>query len=483
MVARTHGMADRLPGSRSRADLQLVIFHASDDVQTHIASLKRNRKCNVTCYLQPATPIRRPVAGVDAVLWELAPGRRPNWRQLKSIARGMPILSYSSESDANVADRSAELGFVCHVSTPLSFVAIEHQVALAAPIDLAARLRLAQPTLRRHFSRIEVAREMYRSVNASLKPLDVADALAALAAVWLPAASWAVIRNGTEGEPLLLAERGLAAQTEIATRALGAWVIDHDQEYGSASLRDDEVTRGAPDVAALALPLICRGRTVGALVGVDREPAVEVPRVSAATLAALQALLEPAAIALVNAFRIQRAEALSVTDDLTKLYNARYLMQVLRREVKRHVRNRHPFSLLFIDLDGFKEVNDQIGHLYGSRALVEMARILLDCSRETDVVARCGGDEFAVVLPETGNDGAIAVAGRVCQRLRDHVFLHQEGVNCRLTASTGVATLPDTASTVEELIQFADEAMYRMKTDKRDGIQLAQAILREGMSA
>ncbi len=476
-------MAARLPGSRSRAGLQLIVFHASDDVQTHIASLKRNCKWNVTCYSQTAVPIRCPVATVDAVLWELTPGHRPNWRQLKTIARAMPILSYSSESDANVAERSAELGFVCHVSTPLSFVAIEHQVALATPIDLAARLRLVQPTLRRHFSRIEVAREMYRSVNASLKPLDVADALAGLAAVWLPAASWAVIRNSAEGEPLLLAERGLAAQTEMATLALGAWVIDHAQEYGSASLRDDEVTSGAPDVAALALPLICRGRTVGALVGVDREPAVEVPRVSAETLVALQALLEPAAIALANAFRIQQAEALSVTDDLTKLYNARYLMQALRREAKQHVRNRHPFSLLFIDLDGFKGVNDQFGHLYGSRALVEMARILLDCSRETDVVARYGGDEFAVVLPETGNDGAIAVAGRVCQRVRDHVFLHQEGVNCRLAVSTGVATLPDTASTVEELIQFADEAMCRMKTDKRNSIQLAQTILREGVSA
>lgn len=324
---------------------------------------------------------------------------------------------------------------------------------------------------------------MYRSVNASLKPLDVADAVAGLAATCLPAASWAVIRNSAEGEPLLLAERGLVAQTEMATLALGAWVIDHAQEYGSASLRDDKVTRGAPDVAALALPLICRGRTVGALVGVDREPAVEVPRVSAETLVALQSLLEPAAIALANAFRIQRAEALSVTDDLTKLYNARYLMQALRREAKRHVRNRHPFSLLFIDLDGFKRVNDQFGHLYGSRALVELAQILLDCSRETDVVTRYGGDEFAVVLPETGNDGAIAVSSRVCQRVRDHVFLHQEDVNCCLTVSTGVATLPDTASTVEELIQFAGEAMCRMKTDKRNGMQLAQTILREGVSA
>ena len=84
----------------------------------------------------------------------------------------MPILSYSSTTDADVAERSAELGFACHLSTPLSVVAIAHQVALAAPVDLAARLRRAQPTLRRHLSRVEIARDMYRSVNASLEPLE-----------------------------------------------------------------------------------------------------------------------------------------------------------------------------------------------------------------------------------------------------------------------------------------------------------------------
>lgn len=482
-MSRTHGTAACRRGSRSRPDLRLIVFHASPDIQAHIASLKRSRTCDVTCYPQHTVPIRRPAAGVDAILWELGRGRRPNWRRLNSIARGAPILSYSSTSDGDIGKRSDELGFACHLSTPLRLVAIVHQVALAAPADLAARLRRAQPTLQRYLSRVEVVREMYRSVNASLEPLQVADALASRAAAWLPAASWAVIGTTAGGGPLLMAERGLAAWTEIAARTLGAWSADHAQEYGSASLRDDPVTRGAPNVAALALPLMCRGRTVGALVGVDREPSMDVPRLSAATLATLQALLEPAAVALDNAFRVQRAEALSVTDDLTQLYNVRYLMQVLRRESKRHVRSRQPLSLLFIDLERFKGVNDQHGHLCGSRALVEVSRIIRDCSRESDVVARYGGDEFAVVLPDTGSDGAMAVAARVCQRVRDHSFLQKEGINYRLTASTGVATLPDTVSTAEELVQAADEAMYRVKADGKNGIQLARAVSKEDVSA
>ena len=116
----------------------------------------------------------------------------------------------------------------------------------------------------------------------------------------------------------------------------------------------------------------------------------------ATVLRAIRTLLEPAAVALDNALQLKRAEALSVTDDLTRLYNSRYLNQVLRRETKRASRSGRPLSLLFIDLDGFKSINDTHGHLFGSRALVEAATVIRGSARETDVVARFGGDEFAL---------------------------------------------------------------------------------------
>jgi two-component system cell cycle response regulator len=187
----------------------------------------------------------------------------------------------------------------------------------------------------------------------------------------------------------------------------------------------------------------------------------------------VMAALEPGAIALDNAVRMQRAEELSVTDDLTQLYNSRYLSQVLRRETKRAIRSSRPVSVLFIDLDGFKSINDTHGHLFGSRALVEAAGVIRACARETDVVSRFGGDEFALVLPDTGSDGAVYVGERIRERLAAHRFLERDGLSIALTASVGVATLPDVATTAEGLIQAADRAMYFVKDRGKNGIKAA----------
>ena len=164
----------------------------------------------------------------------------------------------------------------------------------------------------------------------------------------------------------------------------------------------------------------------------------------------------------------------SVTDDLTQLYNSRYLDQALHRETKRATRSGRPLSLLFVDLDGFKSINDAHGHLHGSRALVEAAAVIRKSARETDLVARFGGDEFALVLPETGVEGAQAVGDRIRERLAAHEFLSSEGLSIRLSASVGLATLPDVSMTAEGLLQAADRAMYWVKDHGKNGIRVAQ---------
>ena len=210
------------------------------------------------------------------------------------------------------------------------------------------------------------------------------------------------------------------------------------------------------------------------LIGLDPQTSSTTPALGGTLLLALKTVLEIPAIALDNALALQRAEALSVTDDLTLLSNSRYLNQVLRQETKRAMRSKRPLSMLFLDLDGFKSVNDNHGHLSGSKALVEAGAVIRDCARETDVVARFGGDEFALILPDTGPEGARAVAWRIRERVRAHPFLRSDGLSVRLTASIGIATLPDVAQTAEELLKAADIAMYKVKAAGKDGIHVAQ---------
>jgi diguanylate cyclase (GGDEF)-like protein len=323
-------------------------------------------------------------------------------------------------------------------------------------------------------SRAEALTAVVRAVNASVDPARVAEAILVCAASWIPAPSWAVFADDEHEGLRVMATRGMAATREAAATAIARWVIREGTPFASANLAADRRTSGAPRIAALAFPLRSQGRRIGALIALDRSPSIVEPQLSGDASALVEAALEPGAIALATALHLRRADALSVTDDLTSLYNSRYLSLVLRREVKRASRSGRPLSLLFLDLDGFKSINDTHGHLFGSRALVEAAVVIRSSARETDVVARFGGDEFALVLPDTGSEGAFAVGERVRERLAAHCFLAVDGLDIHLTASVGVATLPDVAASEEALIQAADKAMYRVKERGKNGILVAE---------
>jgi diguanylate cyclase (GGDEF)-like protein len=345
--------------------------------------------------------------------------------------------------------------------------------AVTARRDLARRLRPLQVALKRRLARADVLADMIRAVNASLEPESVAEALVSRVSGWIPAPGWLVIADDGGGQARQMASDGLVPPFESAAQAVAAWVMRSGAVYSTGDVATDRRVSDNASAAALGFPLSCRGRTIGALVAIDRLPSTSAPRFAGPTLAALLASMEPGAIALENALRVQRAEALSVTDDLTQLYNSRYLSQVLRRETKRASRSGRPLSLLFVDLDGFKSINDTHGHLFGSRALVEAASVIRASARETDMVARFGGDEFALILPDTGSEGAAAVGDRVRDRIAAFSFLRGDGLNIRLTVSVGVATLPDVAATADGLIQAADEAMYWVKDHGKNGIHIA----------
>jgi diguanylate cyclase (GGDEF)-like protein len=224
----------------------------------------------------------------------------------------------------------------------------------------------------------------------------------------------------------------------------------------------------------LAVPLICGERILGVIEGIREGKDARAFKKS--DVALLDCLSLPVASALANAVRIAEAERLSQTDDLTKLHNARYLRQFLLNEIRRARRYGSSVAALFLDLDDFKRINDEHGHLVGSHVLMEIAAVILSSVRDTDAVARYGGDEFVIVLPDTGIELAGAVAERIRHKIGRHYFTGGRRLQLSLTASFGVATFPKHASSPQQLIACADTAMYEAKAANKNCVRFASGL-------
>jgi diguanylate cyclase (GGDEF)-like protein len=168
-----------------------------------------------------------------------------------------------------------------------------------------------------------------------------------------------------------------------------------------------------------------------------------------------------------------RLKEYSFKDEVTGLYNRRFYSIRLEEEVSRYRRFNHPVSVVLVDLDGFKDVNDELGHGAGDDTLRDMADILLKYSRGINVICRYGGDEFAVLLVETSKAGARLYADRIRQVLATHPFAHGR----RITASFGIASLPeDVAPGADDLMRAADEALYAAKRAGKNRVSVFEDV-------
>ncbi|MBI2218367.1 MAG: sensor domain-containing diguanylate cyclase [Candidatus Rokubacteria bacterium] len=178
----------------------------------------------------------------------------------------------------------------------------------------------------------------------------------------------------------------------------------------------------------------------------------------------IHALASQAAVAIRNT----RLEELSFKDPLTDVYNRRYFKLRLEEEARRHLRFEQPLSLVTLDLDYFKDVNDEHGHTAGDQVLREVAQLLVNQSRSFTIVTRYGGDEFAILLANTPRAGAVTYAQRMCGVLERYPFHYG-----RITASVGVATLPEDGQSPDDLVEAADRALYEAKRRGRNAVSTA----------
>ena len=220
---------------------------------------------------------------------------------------------------------------------------------------------------------------------------------------------------------------------------------------------------------ALAVPLARAGSVIGVLALYGRDEG----RFSRDDLATLSSFASQASVAIDNVYLHQETERLATIDPLTGAWNRRYLDDTLAKEVERAQRFGHPLSLLMLDVDRFKRINDRLGHQVGDEVLAEIARRISRSIRsQIDTLARFGGEEFTILLPETGHAGARTVANKVLRVVRDAPFDAGEE-ELDVTVSVGVATYPEHAGSAGELLRAADRALYRAKREGRDRVVAA----------
>jgi two-component system cell cycle response regulator len=225
---------------------------------------------------------------------------------------------------------------------------------------------------------------------------------------------------------------------------------------------------GGPEEHALgefaAFPVVTNERLVGLLALGGKSLA----RMAPESAGFLGQLANQSYIVMENSRLFERVRNLSIRDGVTGLYNHRHILELLQREFDLNGRYQEPFSILMIDIDHFKKVNDAHGHPAGDAVLREVADVIQGCLRTVDAVGRYGGEEFVVILPRTPHDEAMQTAERVRSEVGSHVFRKPEGA-LSVTISVGVATASSSGTdTAEHVIREADKALYRAKSAGRD---------------
>ena len=281
---------------------------------------------------------------------------------------------------------------------------------------------------------------------------------------------WPAAAVGQLADSFSLAAYPLTRAVLGDQRIVTVHVDDPDADKAEVRLLREQGMR-----SVVMLPLVAKGEAIGLVELLSRAGAIADDR----RLELAQTMANEAAMAFENARLYEQARRLADRDPLTGFFNHRYLHERLGEEVVRAQRTRRPLSVLMLDLDDFKVVNDTFGHLFGDSVLVHVAERIRAALRAHDVPARYGGDEFAVILPETDAEAATRIAARVAEALSAAPYEADGRLPVAVGVSVGAATYPSEGRTATELIAAADGALYASKADDAHGTP-ADRVVRRG---
>jgi diguanylate cyclase (GGDEF)-like protein len=273
-------------------------------------------------------------------------------------------------------------------------------------------------------------------------------------------------------------QQGALDRMKIGEGGLVGMALQNRRPVAVTSVADHPMFHPANDglpgmrvVNMVVLPHSDRNEKAGALVVLN---GLRLESAQSEELDILSVLANQAAVAGETFRMYRRLEQLAITDELTHVYNYRFLKTALRKEVKRATRFGLEFSVLMLDVDNLKQYNETNGHLGGSSVLRMVASILAGNARAVDLVAKYGGDEFMIILPQTGLPGAEIMANRIRQAVEEHNF--PSAAPGQITISIGAAAFPEHGRTAEALIASADLALFRAKRGGRNRVTLAERL-------
>ncbi|MFH1018311.1 MAG: sensor domain-containing diguanylate cyclase [Pseudomonadota bacterium] len=335
--------------------------------------------------------------------------------------------------------------------------------------------------LKRAVSALQIFGEIGKTLTSTLDIKEILRAVLQRVSELLQPTSWSLLLLEKDGINLtyeiLINEPSIDRNDKLRVgQGVAGWVIQATKPLLWPDPTPDKRYTPPPDVripedtaSLLCVPLRCRGTNLGVMDIRRKGPGAQV--FVEEELAMLSTIADYAAIAIENARNFARIEELTITDDLTTLFNVRYLHTLLDSEVLRSSRYNRKFAMIFLDLDHFKQVNDTHGHIHGSQLLKETAEVLKNKIRKVDFAARYGGDEFVIILPEADKEAAVKAAERLRDAIERNTFLKDMGLAVHFTASFGVAAFPEDAQTKVDLIRLADERMYKVKNSTRNRVE------------
>jgi diguanylate cyclase (GGDEF)-like protein len=336
----------------------------------------------------------------------------------------------------------------------------------------------------REIERLKLEHEIYtdlaRSLTSSLNLSEILENIMTKVGELLKPRNWSLMLKDTDGDHLyfeIVVGEGADVLRGCRLKlgeGIAGWVAQSGQSVLIEDVRKDPRFCDRFDQisqfntkSVICVPLHSRGKILGVIELINR---IEQDSFTDLDMRALATIAEYAAIAINNGHLYQQAHWRSITDDHTSLFNMRYLHDALDRELACARKEKYEISMIFLDLDHFKNINDTHGHICGSKTLKEVGALIKRLARPEDIPVRYGGDEFVILRPRTGKKEAFDFAVYIREQLNAYEFLAEEGLNLRITASFGVASYPGDASDKNGIISLADAAMYRIKDSTRDGI-------------